>query len=322
MASLDKIKEDIKEDLLRLNDLIRSRLVNDNPLMSDVIETFLKQKGKQIRPIIVMLCAGMQGEVNDHVIEAAASVELLHNASLVHDDVIDESTLRRNRPTVNAVWDNHIAVLIGDYFVSTALQLAIATGDLRIINEIGQLGRLLSIGELDQIYNARCHSLTEESYFRIIELKTASLFVACAKVGCYASGASDELTGKLAEIARLLGLCFQIRDDIFDYFPSDGNIGKPTGNDLREGKITLPLIYALADKSLADSADMNRLVAKDELSVAEIDVLYRYAIEGGGVDYAYAVMDKLRAKAAEVASTFERPTPLMTLFDYIIERKF
>lgn len=242
MTTLESIKEVIAPDLARINNLIRSSLASDNRLMDTVIDSYLTTKGKQIRPIIVMLCARMFGPVTDRVLDAAAAVELLHNASLIHDDVVDESKLRRNKPTVNAVWDNHIAVLVGDFFVSNALQRAIATGDIRIIEAIGRLGKLLSLGEIDQIYNARRHTLTEDAYFKIIDCKTASLFVACARVGCCAVDADDDSAEKLAEIARLLGLCFQIRDDIFDYYEAD-KVGKPTGNDLREGKITLPLLH-------------------------------------------------------------------------------
>ena len=322
MTTLDTIKDSIAPDIVRLNSLIRTRLASDNPLMTNVIESFLSTKGKQIRPIIVMLCARMAGDVSDRVLQAAAAVELLHNASLIHDDVIDETKMRRNEPTVNAVWDNHVAVLVGDYFVSIALQLAIATGDLRIIDEIGRLGKLLSLGEIDQIYNARAHSLTEEAYFKIIGLKTASLFVACAKVGCYASGASEALTDALVQIAELLGLCFQIRDDIFDYFPSD-NIGKPTGNDLREGKITLPLLHVLLNHTNPRSDEMNALAARDGLTQDEIDSLYAYARDNGGIEYAYSVMSDLRDRAAAIAElSLPGPTDLMPLFDYIIERKF
>ena len=321
MTALDSIKDSISPDLTRLNSLIRLRLASDNPLMSEILESFLHTTGKQIRPIIVLLCAKMAGGVTDHVVEAAASVELLHNASLIHDDVIDESKLRRNKPTINAVWDNHIAVLVGDYFVSSALQLAIDTGDMRVIDEIGRLGRLLSLGELDQIYNAREHLLTEEAYFRIIGYKTASLFVACARVGCFASGASDELEHDLSKIAELLGLCFQIRDDIFDYFPST-DIGKPSGNDLREGKITLPLLHVLLQEDAPDHQAMNLLASKDEFSEEDVETLYGYARQNGGIEYAYEVMERLRTQADEIARRLPRPTELMAIFDYIIKRNF
>ncbi|MCM1033394.1 MAG: polyprenyl synthetase family protein [Odoribacter sp.] len=324
MTVLDSIKTTLGPDLKALNLLIREHLMSGNTLMDTVIESYLTTKGKQIRPIIVMLCAGMFGEIDRRVLEAAAAVELLHNASLIHDDVVDDSKLRRNKPTINAVWDNHIAVLVGDFFVSTALQRAIDTGDMRIIESIGALGKLLSLGEIDQIYNAREHTVTEESYFKIIDYKTASLFVACARVGCYAVNASDEHTELLAEVARLLGLCFQIRDDIFDYFDPD-KVGKPTGNDLREGKITLPLLYALGRTDLEGHQEMNALAARPVLDEAQIARLIAFARDNGGIDYAYGRMSNLRQRAEDLLQRLPSGVyadQMRTLFDYIIARDY
>lgn len=324
MTVLDSIKTTLGPDLKALNLLIREHLMSGNALMDTVIESYLTTKGKQIRPIIVMLCAGMFGEIDRRVLEAAAAVELLHNASLIHDDVVDDSKLRRNKPTINAVWDNHIAVLVGDFFVSTALQRAIDTGDMRIIESIGALGKLLSLGEIDQIYNAREHTVTEESYFKIIDYKTASLFVACARVGCYAVNASDEHTELLAEVARLLGLCFQIRDDIFDYFDPD-KVGKPTGNDLREGKITLPLLYALGRTDLEGHQEMNALAARPVLDEAQIARLIAFARDNGGIDYAYGRMSNLRQRAEDLLQRLPSGVyadQMRTLFDYIIARDY
>ncbi len=244
MSTLTEIQQLIAPELQALNELIAGTLDSPNELMNRIVDNYLRTKGKQIRPILVILSAKLLGEVNENVIRAAASVELLHNASLIHDDVVDETKMRRNTPTINGIWDNHIAVLVGDFFVSSSLQLAMKTGDIRIIDAIARLGRLLSIGELDQIYCARFHTLTEPAYMQTIERKTASLFMACVEMGGYAVGASDNDIRDISEFARLLGLCFQIKDDIFDYF-EDKNIGKPTGNDLREGKITLPLLHVL-----------------------------------------------------------------------------
>ncbi len=321
MTPLDSIKASLSDELSRLNALIRSRLSSDSPMMDTVIERYLRASGKQIRPIVVMLCARMFGEITDRVLEAAAAVELLHNASLIHDDVVDESKLRRGIPTVNAIWDNHIAVLVGDFFVSTALQRAIATSDMRIVEAVGQLGKLLSLGEIDQIYNARRHGLSEEAYFHIINFKTASLFVACARVGCYAVDAGQAQADVLARVAELLGLCFQIRDDVFDYFHAE-KIGKPTGNDLREGKITLPLLHAL---EVAPDPAMLALATKGTLGEMEVAVLQDYARSNGGIDYAYGTMARMRRQAAELMSTLpESPaTPqILALFDYIIARDF
>ncbi len=324
MTSLDDIKELLAPDLARLNTHIRTHLLADNPLMNTVIESYLNSKGKQIRPIIVMLCARLFGTITPRVLEAAAAVELLHNASLIHDDVVDDSKLRRGIPTINALWDNRIAVLVGDFFVSTALQRAIATGHPRIIEAIGELGKLLSLGEIDQIYNARAHTLTEEAYFRVIELKTASLFVACAQVGCHAVDAPEHHTESLAQIARLLGLCFQIRDDIFDYFEPD-KVGKPTGNDLREGKITLPLLHVLLNPQAPNHDEMLRLIDTEQLTDPQIATLQAYARDNGGIDYAYATMNRLRNQAAQIAETLPLPQnalPMLQIFDYIIARDY
>lgn len=322
MTTLEAIHSTIAPELKRLNEQMSAQLSTSNVLMNRVVESQLSAKGKQIRPIIVILCSKLFGCANDKTIASATAVELLHNATLIHDDVVDDSKTRRNRPTINSIWDNHIAVLVGDYFVSCAMQQAISTGDIRIIDALCHLGKLLSLGEIDQIYNARYHTLTEEAYYNIISNKTASLFVACAKMGCYAAGVFDNRVDLLAEFARLLGLCFQIRDDIFDYFVSDA-IGKPTSNDLREGKITLPLLHTLLREDLPDHEAMADLSRKEILDDAEIAVLTSYAIDNGGIDYAFDEMQRLRAEAAGVLDNFpqsEIKDSLLALFDYIIAR--
>ena len=261
MSTFQSIQKSIAPELEMLNKRISDTLASPNALMNQVIEGYLKSKGKQIRPIIVILSAKLLGEVNENVISAATAVELLHNATLIHDDVVDDTKLRRGQATINNIWDNHIAVLVGDFFLSSALLQAIETDDIKIIKSITNLGKLLSIGEIDQIYNARYHTLNEDAYFETIYRKTASLFVSCVEVGAFAVKASDDDTEKLSKVARLLGLCFQIKDDIFDYF-NDEKIGKPTGNDLREGKITLPLLHVLLNESLPQHEEMLALSKK------------------------------------------------------------
>lgn len=322
MASLESIIQTISPELSLLNDRIRERLNTSNPLMNQVIESFLRNKGKQLRPIILLLTARMFGEVNDSTIAEASAVELLHNASLIHDDVVDNSMMRRNAPSINAVWDNHIAVLIGDFFVSTAMQQAISTGNVEIIDSLCMLGRTLSIGELDQIYNARFHHLTEEAYFNIIFNKTASLFVTCAKMGCHSIGVTGEPFEAMVRFAGLLGLCFQLRDDVFDYF-SDEKIGKPTGNDLKEGKITLPLLYALSDANTPGHEEMVTLSRKPELTEEEIHTLINFAIDNGGIDYTYRKMQELRDEATLILATLpdnEARRSLLVVLDSIITR--
>ena len=215
-------------------------------------------------------------------------------------------------------------MLVGDFFVSVALQQAISTGDIRIVESISDLGKQLSLGELDQIYNARYHTLTEEAYFEIINRKTASLFVACARMGCFAAGVDDERIDTLSMFARLLGECFQIKDDIFDYVATGESIGKPVGNDLREGKITLPLLYALTNSTSPRRQDMVELSRKEQLNDTEIQQLIDFAVEEGGIGYAYAKMASLRDEAAGIIAQFppsEITRGFMAIFDYIIDRE-
>ena len=322
MSTIQSIQQSIATELEMLNNRIASTLASPNALMNQVVEGYLKSKGKQIRPIIVILSAKLLGEVNDNVISAATSVELLHNATLIHDDVVDDTKLRRGQATINNIWDNHIAVLVGDFFLSSALFQAIETENIAIIKSITNLGKQLSIGEIDQIYNARFHTLNEDAYFQTIYRKTASLFVSCVEVGAYAVGASEEHIRLLSEVARLLGLCFQIKDDIFDYF-DDEKIGKPTGNDLREGKITLPLLHVLLNDTLPQHEEMLALSKKEMLNTDEINTLINYAKSNGGIEYAYDTMQRLRNEAAEILTQLpesEARQHFITIIDYIISR--
>lgn len=323
MTNFDEIRELISSDLERLQKIIKQSLSSNSPLLNEIVDKYLETKGKQIRPIIVVLSAKFFGaEVSDGVLCGAASVELLHNASLIHDDVIDETKQRRGHATINNTWDNHIAVLVGDFFVSNALACAIRTNDFRVISTISDLGKELSTGEIDQIDVAKHHSIDEQSYFSIINKKTASLFQSCVKVGGYSVGASDTDIANLSKFVELLGLSFQIKDDIFDYFKDDA-IGKPTGNDLREGKVTLPLIYALSRTESPRHGEMRRLADSDSLTTEQIETLIDFAKAEGGIEYAYATMERLRAEARCILEPYpdnEAKQAFMSLFDYIIKR--
>lgn len=323
MTNLDEIRDLISSDLERLQKIIKQSLSSNSPLLNKIVDKYLETKGKQIRPIIVVLSAKFFGaEVSDGVLCGAASVELLHNASLIHDDVIDETKQRRGHDTINNTWDNHIAVLVGDFFVSNALACAIRTNDFRVISTISELGKELSTGEIDQIDVAKHHSIDEQTYFSIINKKTASLFQSCVKVGGYSVGASDIDIANLSKFVELLGLSFQIKDDIFDYFKDDA-IGKPTGNDLREGKVTLPLIYALSHTDAPRHEEMRRLADSDSLTTEQIETLIDYAKAEGGIEYAYATMERLRAEARSILEPYpdnEAKRAFLSLFDYIIKR--
>lgn len=324
---LEPIAAIIAPELRELNNRILTSLSSPNDMMNSIVREYLQRKGKQIRPIVVILAARLFADRISHkVISAAASVEMLHNASLIHDDVVDESKLRRNEPTINGVWDNHIAVLVGDFFTSTSLQMASATDDLRIINTLARLGRRLAMGELDQIYNARYHRLSEEAYMQTIDYKTASLFVACAEMGAFAAGVDtdDSRLDALRLFARNLGLCFQITDDIFDYYPVGAEIGKPTGNDLREGKVTLPLLSVLLRSEAPERDAMLALTLKDSLSANEINTLLAYAINNGGIDYSRNKMQELADEAdAALDAAFapgETRSALHLLLHHVLHR--
>lgn len=322
MDKLTVIQQRLHSELDEMNTIICQSLATDNALMNRVVTSYLRSKGKQVRPIMVILSAGIFGNVNDHVLHAGAALEMLHNASLIHDDVVDETSMRRGRPTINCEWGNHIAVLVGDFFVSNALAAGIRTGNIAIISALSDLGKELSLGEIDQICNARDHHFDEESYFRMIRQKTASLFVNCVKMGAEAAGASPAEYAPLVEFAELFGLCFQIKDDIFDY--SDNTlIGKPTGNDLREGKVTLPLLYALATAPEEESLPMKELLIRGNLSNEEIDTLISFAISFNGIEYAYSRMRDMQAKATALLAAYPDSywkESLIDIFDFIISR--
>ncbi|MGN0230303.1 MAG: polyprenyl synthetase family protein [Muribaculaceae bacterium] len=322
MTKFEEIRENLKGELTQLNRIISESLRSDNALMEHIVQEFLKTKGKQIRPILSILTGRLFGGDTDIIIKAAASIELLHNASLIHDDVIDESTERRGRPTINRIWDNHIAVLVGDFFVSSALICAVGTGEPRVIKVMADRARMLSLGEISQLDNTRKHFVSEESYYDTIRCKTAALFCSCVEVGGYAAHAPEERLSRIVKYAELFGLCFQIKDDIFDYY-NDPVIGKPTGNDLREGKRTLPLIHVLAKDNAPNVAEMRALSEKSQLNADEIDTLIRYAKDNGGIEYAEQKMYELRDEAFAILNEFgttSETEALKALFSFVIER--
>ena len=322
MDKLSDIQSKIQPELAQMNAIIQETLSSDNDLMDAVVRNYLLTKGKQIRPIMVILSAKFFGEVNEHALHAGAALEMLHNASLIHDDVVDDTQLRRGKATVNNRWGNHIAVLVGDFFVANALAAGIKTGILSIISSLSDLGKELSIGEVDQICNVRDHRLDEGHYFSMIRKKTASLFRNCVKMGAEAVGVPEEDYRPLAEYAEILGLCFQIRDDIFDYF-SNPLIGKPTGNDLREGKVTLPLLHAIESAPSPISKSVKEMLLKEDLNEKEIGILIDFAKEYNGIEYSYDKMREMKTEAnrlLEVYPDSEWKAAFIDLFDYIIDR--
>ena len=244
MDYLSTIKQPIEGDLNEFIALFEQSLTHQDGMLSSALSHIRKRGGKRMRPILMLLMAKNYGAISSVTQHSAVGLELLHTASLVHDDVVDESGERRGQASVNATYNNKVAVLVGDYILSTALLHVSFTGHQRIVQELSELGRTLAAGEILQLSNIQNQDFSEEVYYQVIQQKTAALFQSCAAIGALSAGATDEQVQKAGEFGKNLGIMFQIRDDIFDYFDSK-EIGKPTGNDMTEGKLTLPVIYAL-----------------------------------------------------------------------------
>src|SRR5690554_4814208 len=256
------IKDFLQEELILFDEYMLNSVKSDNPRITEMVNYLFKTKGKRLRPILVLLTAKACGGIIPETYHGAVTVELLHSATLIHDDVIDKSEIRRGRRSVNAVYDNTQAVLIGDYLLSTALMESVKTNDLDIVRIISELGKNLSEGELDQFSLANNIIVDEKAYFDVIDKKTGSLMRASIVIGAITGGAGSEMISKFTTLGTILGICFQIRDDIFDYYNND--VGKPTGNDIREGKITLPLIYALKNAPRDLSEGMMQIIESRE----------------------------------------------------------
>ena len=295
MDVLDKIKAPVASDLVRFNEAFRETLYADNPLLEKAVEHLLKAPGKQIRPLLVLLSARMVAGVNDKVINVALALEMLHTASLIHDDVVDESDRRRGFPSLNAFLSNQVAVLVGDFVLSKALECAAKTQDIRVVHYVSQVGQALADGELLQLDNKDSDVLSEAAYFDVISRKTASLFSACARLGALTAGGSDAEAERLAQFGKLIGICFQLRDDVFDYGKAE--IGKPVGNDMKEGKLTLPAIYAVKNGEDASMHELAMKVRRREASAEEIQNLIDYSISGGGLEYAQWHMKDMQGMA-------------------------
>ncbi len=316
------ISEELKDFERLFEDVLHTRV----PLADSVIRYSLERNGKQLRPIMTLLAAKMLGEVNQVTTYGAVALELLHNATLMHDDVIDQSPARRGCDTINKIWDNRVAVLMGDFFLSKCLYCSNATGSLQISLVLSDMVKMLVEGELEQISNVRSHLLSEDAYFSVIRGKTASLFAACMKIGALSVDASEADKERLAKVGELMGVVFQIRDDIFDYYPSTKEVGKPTGHDIMEGKITLPLLYALQHAPADETTRMRAIIEQaQELTESQVAQLVDFAKSIGGIEYAQAKMKNLSYEAKRLLSTFpesEAREALICLIGYFSDRNY
>lgn len=324
MDYLSVIKHPILSELTDFVELFNRSLSHTDGMLSQALDHIRQRAGKRMRPMLILLMAKSVGRVSDVTLHAAVGLELLHTASLVHDDVVDESGERRGQQSVNQLYDNKVAVLVGDYILSTALLHISYTHNETIVRYLAELGCTLSNGEILQLSNIHARDISEESYYQVIRQKTAALFEACCAIGTLSGGAPEEEIENAKMFGRNLGMIFQIRDDIFDYY-DQSRIGKPTGNDMAEGKLTLPAIYALNSTHNEEMLAIAYKVKNGSVSKEEIARLVAFTKELGGIEYAERRMWEMHAEALtfierEVEDE-DLKSSLRAYLDFVIERE-
>ncbi len=323
MSALAKIKSPIEQELKDFEPYFKQSLQSDIPLLGTILNFLYRTKGKQLRPMFVFLSAKLHGESNEFSQLAACSVELLHTATLVHDDVVDESYERRGTFSVKALWKNKLAVLVGDYILARGLLLQLENKKYNFLHLISKAVQDMSEGEILQVKKSRKLDIDDETYFEIIRKKTASLIATSMAIGAASVSDDQELLDKMYSIGQDAGIAFQIKDDIFDY-QSKGLIGKPTGNDIKEQKITLPLLYVLNNSSTSERKRILRLVKRKNQNSDVIKELIQLVTERGGLEYATTKMNKFKDKAIKALMEFddcEARSSLIELMNYITTRK-
>ena len=319
MTTLEKISSVIAEDLDNFKKAYHKSLKSSNPLLQEIVAHVTKSSGKMMRPTLVLLSAKISGGITEKTIKSAVALELLHVASLIHDDVVDNSAERRGLPSVMAEFKNKAAVLGGDFFLSTALCEAVSTQTVDVVGTIASLGRTLIDGELLQLSESRNHSFKEENYYSIIKNKTAALFSASSRLGALSvENADEENIEKLTKLGENIGICFQIKDDIFDFQPNN-NTGKPFGNDIQEGKITLPLLYVYNNSTEEEKQYINECIVANN-----VEKIVQIVNEKGGIDYANSELNKYYKEAQQILNDFpasETKEALELYIEYLLSRK-
>ena len=320
MKELESIKLPILAELERYAALFDEVLTHEEEFMSQVLSYVRSRKGKMMRPVLVLLLAKELGTIGESTLRSAVTLELLHTSSLIHDDVVDESEERRGRASVHQIYDNKIAVLLGDYMLAQTLQQSALTGNLHVVEAVAQLGATLAEGEILQLSHAEGEEISETTYYGITRRRPAAPFEAC---GTLAMGGDAAYLERVRRFGDRVGMCFQIRDDIFDYY-DDERVGKPRGNDMREGKLTLPIIYALTHTADTDALAMAQRVKQGEATSADIAHLIEFAKQHGGIDYAHRRMEELRAECLDLIADFRHTgvrTALEQYVDFVIGRE-
>lgn len=320
--TVDQIIAPVKAEMSEFEDRFRESMKSKAPLLDKVTHYIIKRKGKQMRPLFIFLTAKMLGDISDKTYDAANLVELLHTASLVHDDVVDDANERRGFFSVNALWKNKIAVLVGDYMLSKILLLSIERENPKLLAVVARAVREMSEGELLQIEKARKLDITEEVYYEVIRQKTASLIATCCEAGAISVDALDQ-TENMRIFGETVGIAFQLKDDIFDY-GEPGNIGKPTGLDIRERKMTLPLIYVLNNSPKEVRKELINIVKRHNENPKKVQRAVKLVIEHGGIDYAHGKMLEFKQKALDLLTDTpdsDSKTALIGLVEYTTNRK-
>lgn len=325
MDYLSIIKQPIETELNDFIERFNDALTHSDGLLSQALAYIRQRGGKRMRPMLILLITKAFGRVGDTSQNAAIGLELLHTASLVHDDVVDESEERRGQASVNAMYDNKVSVLVGDYILSTALLKISQTRNHTIVDYLAELGRTLSNGELLQLSNIQNQAISEDVYYAIIKRKTAALFEACAAIGALSTDVAEDIVEKAKKFGQDLGIAFQIRDDIFDYY-EDAQIGKPTGNDMAEGKLTLPVIYALNSTGNKEMTEIALKVKAHEVSKEEIARLVEFTKANGGIEYAKKRMEDFRQSALDFIEVYvnkkDIKESLLAYVDFVASRTF
>lgn len=296
--AIQQISLPVATQLERFKEVYSASLQSDNQLLNQMVAHVKESSGKQMRPLLVLLCAQLCGDINESTLHAAASLELLHVASLIHDDVIDESDERRGKPSLFSKYQSKAAVLGGDFFLATALSEAVKTQNLTMVNGIANMGKALVDGELLQLSGSKNAIYTEENYFNVIKAKTAELFRTCAVLGAHSASCTTEMLQNIERMGEAIGICFQLKDDVFDY-QETSHTGKPTGNDIQEGKMTLPLLSVYLQATPAEQAQIKQ--AFDNKEVAYIRQL---VMEKGGMDYTLQKIAYYKEQAIQYLHTF------------------
>jgi octaprenyl-diphosphate synthase len=318
---LEDIKTPIAREMEEFETKFRSSMKTKVLLLDKIMSYIVKRKGKQMRPMFVFLSAGACGPINDSTFRGASLIELLHTATLVHDDVVDEANYRRGFFSVNALWKNKIAVLVGDFLLSRGLILSIENKDYELLHIVTEAVKVMSEGELLQMEKARQLDITEEVYYDIIRQKTASLIASCCGVGASSAKAPKELVDKMKLFGEKVGMAFQIKDDLFDY--GEMEIGKPVGIDIKEKKMTLPLIYALSKSGWMERRRIISIIKNESEKPKKVKEVIAYVKQSGGIEYAIAAMNKFHQEALTIINTLPESSyrkSLVQLVQYTIDR--